>query len=46
MKAKNRKLIIFIFILSFVISIFSTTSFAGNVDITTYSPHCLLMETC
>ncbi len=44
MKAKNRKLIIFIFILSFVISIFSTTSFAGNVDITTYSPHCLLME--
>lgn len=44
MKAKNRKLIIFIFILSFVISIFSTTTFAGNVDITTYSPHCLLME--
>lgn len=41
---KNKKIIIFIFILSFVISIFSTTSFAGNVDINTYSPHCLLME--
>ena len=38
------KFLIFIFIFSFVVLAFSTTSFAGNVDINTYSPHCLLME--
>lgn len=46
MKLRNKQLIalIIIFILSFVISLFNTTSFATNTEISTYSPRCILME--
>lgn len=46
MKMKNKRilLLVFAFLLSFVLSLFSTTSFAENTEITTYSPHCILME--
>lgn len=33
-----------IILLIFILSVFLTTSFAENTDITTYSPHCILME--
>ena len=44
---KNKRILhIFILvIISFVLSTYFTTSFASNSDITTYSPHCLIMET-
>lgn len=44
MNKKRILLLLFIFILSFVFSLFSTTSFAETTEITTYSPHCILME--
>lgn len=44
MNKKRILLLFFIFLLSFVFSLFSTTSFAETTEITTYSPHCILME--
>ena len=46
MKLKNKQALAFliVFILSFVISLFSTTSFANTTEISTYSPRCILME--
>lgn len=44
MRNKKILLLLFIFLLSFVLSLFSTTSFAKNTEITTYSPTCILME--
>lgn len=46
MKMKNKQilLLVFTFLLFFVSSLFSTTSFAENTEITTYSPHCILIE--
>ena len=44
MKNKKILLIFFIFIITYILSTFSTTSFAETSDITTYSSTCLLME--
>lgn len=44
MNKKRILLLLIIFLLSFVFSLFSTTSFAENTEISTYSPHCILME--
>ena len=44
MKNKQILLIILIFLLTFVFSLFPITSFANNSTISTYSPHCIVME--
>ena len=43
---KNKKVLFFfnIFIINFLLNILSTLSFAEGLEITTYSPHCILME--
>ena len=42
---KNKKILLIILLLSFVLSIFSTTSLGvENNDISVYSPYCVLME--
>lgn len=43
MKNKRSLLILLIFLLTFVLSLFPTTSFADS-SISTYAPHCILME--
>lgn len=43
MKNKRSLIYLIVFILSFVFPMFYTTSFA-DTEITTYSPHCILME--
>ncbi len=44
MKKFTKTLLHFIFLLAFIFSLFSTTSFAETSPITTYSPYCILME--
>ena len=44
MKNKVKQFSLIIFIICYTLSIFSITSFAANNDISTYSPHCILME--
>ena len=44
MKNKRSLLILVIFLLTFVLSLFSTTSLADTSTIDIYSPHCILME--
>ena len=44
MKNKQRSLILVIFLLAFLLSLFSTTSLADTSTINIYSPHCILME--
>lgn len=44
MNKKRILLLLFIFLLSFVLSLFPITSLAETSEITTYSPHCILME--
>ncbi len=42
---KKKKIILLLFImLTFVFPLFSTTSLANPTSLTTYSPHCILME--
>lgn len=43
---KNKRILITLsmFLLTFILSLFSTTSFADTSSIATYSPHCILME--
>lgn len=44
MNKKRILLLLFTTLLSFVLYLSSTTSFAETTEITTYSPHCVLME--
>lgn len=44
MKKKRILPLVFTFLLCFVLSLFSTSSFAEPTEITTYSPNCILME--
>lgn len=44
MKNKQIYLLLIIFFFSFILPLFLTTSFAESAEITTYSPHCILME--